>query len=105
MVDLATAMQRIYSSKKVIYAAVPIFANVVAGFFGMDPTSKMILVIDAAFAMLLIIQGFLDIKFGSPSDSTELPVASVVPAEPVAPVMMMRVTPVVPEKVDLRKKR
>ena len=63
--------ERILASKKFIYAAVPIVANAVASFLGYDPTGKAMLVLDAAFAILLVVQGLLDIKFGSASDQTE----------------------------------
>lgn len=71
MSKLAEVFARVFASKKVIYAAVPIVANAVASFMGYDPTAKALIVLDAAFALLLVIQGLLDIKFGSFSDDTE----------------------------------
>lgn len=67
---VSTVFERILLSKKLIYAAVPVIANAVAAFAGYDPTSKAMLVLDAAFALLLVIQGLLDFHFGSASDGT-----------------------------------
>jgi len=68
---IVEVFERIFASKKFIYAAVPIIANAVAAFMGYDPTTKAMLVLDAGFAILLVMQGLLDIRFGSPSDDTE----------------------------------
>jgi spore coat protein U-like protein len=63
-------LERIFLSKKLFFAAVPIIANAIAAFTGYDPTAKGLLVLDALFAALLVIQGLLDLKFGSASDAT-----------------------------------
>lgn len=80
MQDFSTMIQRLLVSKKLIYAAIPPLAAMVAGIFGVDPMHKALLVLDGLFATLLVIQGFLDVKFGSASDGST---ASVVLAPPV----------------------
>lgn len=62
---------RIVNSKKAIYAVIPVVANVIVSVFGYDPTSTVILVLDAAFAALLFFQGVIDVRFGSQSDGTK----------------------------------
>lgn len=62
---------RILKSKKAIYAIIPVAANAVVLTFGYDPTSMLMLVLDAAFGWLTFIQGMLDLRFGSASDGTK----------------------------------
>jgi len=67
---VAIVLERIMASKKFIYVAIPIVANAIAEFSGYNVTAKGMLVMDAGFALLLVFQGLLDIRFGSPSDDT-----------------------------------
>jgi hypothetical protein len=62
------AIKRILASQKAIYAMVPVFANVIAQIAGVDPTTPLLLALDAAFALLLLVQFCLDLRWGSPSD-------------------------------------
>lgn len=63
-------MKRIVSSKKTVLAMVPIAASVGATFFGYDPTEGLTLIVNSVFSILVVVQGFLDFKWGSPSDHT-----------------------------------
>ena len=63
-------IKRIISSKKAIYAMVPVVVNVVGAFVQIDLTQPAILVLDGAFGLLLVAQGILDMIYGSPSDGT-----------------------------------
>ncbi len=65
-------LARILTSQKTVYAAVPAIANVVCDLAGIDVTHGAILVLDAAFAMLLVGQLMLDLRWGSKSDRSGL---------------------------------
>lgn len=69
--DMPLIIERILISKKLIYASIPVLANMIAEFFGVNPMNKALLVVDGFFALLLIIQGFLDVRYGSESDDTK----------------------------------
>jgi len=64
------AIRRILSSQKAIYAMIPVLANTVAGLAGVDPTQPLLLTLDAVFALLLLVQFALDMRWGSPSDGS-----------------------------------
>jgi len=64
-------LMRIMSSKKAIYALIPVFANAFVQLGGGDPTSMMMMVLNTAFGALLLIQGVLDFRFGSQSDGSK----------------------------------
>ena len=64
------AIRRILSSQKAIYAMIPVLANTVAGLAGVDPTQPILLTLDAVFALLLLAQFALDMRWGSPSDKS-----------------------------------
>lgn len=70
MDKLKDLIKRIIASKKFFYALVPVLANLIVAITGHDPTTPLILAIDAAFALLLLIQFLLDLRWGSPSDGT-----------------------------------
>lgn len=61
---------RILNSKKALYAMVPVVVNAVASFGGADLTQPAIVILDAAFALLIVAQTVLDLRFGSASDGT-----------------------------------
>ncbi len=62
------ALRRISKSKKAIYAAVPMLISVVTLATGQDVGHQALLVVDAFFAMLLVAQTMLDMRWGSQSD-------------------------------------
>lgn len=67
---LKEALPRILGSQKMIYAQVPVAANIVGRLFGMDIMDPLLLVVDAGFWGLAIAQFALDLRWGSPSDGT-----------------------------------
>ena len=62
-------LRRVINSKKAFYALVPVVVNAVGAFADVDVTQPAILVLDAAFAMLLLAQMVIDAVQGSPSDA------------------------------------
>lgn len=64
----AKVLSRIINSKKTILAVVPIAASIGSTYFGVDPTDGLMAIVNGFFGALLIAQGFLDFKWGSPSD-------------------------------------
>jgi len=64
------AIERVLASKKAMYAAVPGIANLLCEVLGIDVTQPAVLVLDAAFASLLVAQFALDLRWGSCSDNT-----------------------------------
>ena len=48
----------------------PVLSNVAASVAGVDLEHQLMLVVDAFFAILLVIQGALDFAYGSKSDGT-----------------------------------
>ena len=65
-------LSRILASKKAMYAAIPAVAHVVFDLAGVDMTNASLLTLDAFFAMLLVGQLMLDMRWGSSSDGTGL---------------------------------
>lgn len=63
-----SVIKRVIKSKKAFYALVPVVANLVAQLFGIDSTEIFMFVLDAAFALLLVSQAALDLRYGSVSD-------------------------------------
>lgn len=63
-------IRRIVASKKAIYAMVPVVANAAGAVIGADVQHPAMLVLDLAFASLLLAQWILDLRWGSPSDGT-----------------------------------
>ncbi len=63
-------LSRIINSKKTILGAIPILANLVASFFGVDLEGQMMLLVDSIFGLLVVGQFALDYKHGSPSDGS-----------------------------------
>lgn len=63
-------INRIIGSKKFVLAMVPVTANLIGDLVGFDPTHLFMLVIDVAFATLVLAQFGLDFKWGSASDGT-----------------------------------
>jgi hypothetical protein len=70
LAKLKLAVDRILGSKKAVYAAIPMLANLGVALTGHDVTQPLMLVLDAGFALLLLSQFFLDMRWGSPSDGT-----------------------------------
>lgn len=66
-------LERIFVSKKLFYVMVPVVATAVGEFFGFDPTAKIFITLDVLFGGLALMQGVLDLRFGSASDGTAPP--------------------------------
>jgi len=64
------AIRKIVGSQKSILVAVAALTNVVADLFGIDVTAPTMMVVDSAFVLLVVIQGMLDMRWGSQSDGT-----------------------------------
>ena len=62
--------KRILGSKKVLLTVIPSIFTVVGASQGIQ--DLVILSVDALFAVLVVVQGALDMKHGSPSDGTDL---------------------------------
>jgi len=64
-------VMRILKSKKAAYALIPMVVNLVVSLGGGDPTAMIMMAMNSFFGALLLIQGALDFRFGSPSDGTK----------------------------------
>ncbi len=64
------AVMRIVNSQKVILATIAGVSSLAASWMGFDPTEGVMLIANAAFGLLIAIQGILDFKWGSKSDGT-----------------------------------
>ncbi len=67
---MGNLITRILHSKKAVYVAIPVFANLVAEVFGFDVTNVAMLMVDLGFAGLAVSQLALDLRWGSASDGT-----------------------------------
>lgn len=68
--EMLKAIAKIVGSQKSILLAVGAMTNVIADLFGIDITQPAMLVVDSAFVLLVVIQGMLDMRWGSQSDGT-----------------------------------
>ena len=62
-------LQRIIGSRKSVLAMVPVVSNAIASMAGIDLQGIPMLVVDFAFAGLVIAQTIIDAVHGSPSDA------------------------------------
>ena len=70
---MSGALERIIGSKKVMLSLIPLIVSMV-GTFGFDMSLFEGNILDATnafFGVLVVIQGFLDHRHGSPSDGSE----------------------------------